>query len=90
MKNNTPTLVTFTQFEDHVHFEYAVKNLNWRRAMDVEMKALQREMKLGMTTLSGGAKKMDLNGYLIPNIMRKEMLKSTRHGQWQNNTPKYV
>ena len=45
---------------DPVHFEEAVKYDNWRIAMDIEMKAIERNNTWELTDLPTGAKKIGL------------------------------
>jgi hypothetical protein len=39
------SLVMFTSTEDPITFEEAYKSLKWRKAMDMEMRAIKKKMR---------------------------------------------
>ncbi|BBG96685.1 hypothetical protein Prudu_005555 [Prunus dulcis] len=48
----------FTSAVDPVTFEEAYKSLKWREAMDMEMRAIQKNETWELTTLPAGAKRI--------------------------------
>lgn len=51
-------LVMFTSAEDPVTFEEAAKSSKWREAMDMEIRAIEKNDTWELTTLPAGAKKI--------------------------------
>lgn len=48
----------FTQFQDPMYFEEAVKSNKWREVLDMEMKAIEKNGTWELTNLLEGVKKI--------------------------------
>ena len=73
-------MVQNVPIRDPLYFKEAVKDENWRQAMDNEISSIEKNKTWSLSELPTGAKtKLASNGYTRQNITNVERLTGTKH-----------